>query len=222
LNYNQICDSNGLEKKMNFKKIRWLITSLVFIGFVISLYTIKSPQTVQAQQPTGSIPTVTGTPIGPTGTIKIGFNDTINVRKNPSSEDNNNIVGVVLPGQVVAVKGKTIGGDWLLIDYPGVAGGQGWVWSPYMDVKGGELPVVEVPPTPAPKVTATIDPTLAAQFVITPNSTNLPTFTQPAPLTIPTYSTGAASSGKIPIGLVIISIIGLGIVIGLFSIFQSR
>jgi hypothetical protein len=206
---------------MNIKKLRWLITSLVITGFLITIYTIKSPQMVQAQQPTGSIPTVTGTPTGPTGTIKVGLDETINVRNSPSSI-NSDIIGVVLPNQVVYVKGKTIGGDWLLIDYPGVTGGQGWVWSLYMDVKGGELPVVEVPPTPAPKVTTTIDPTLAAQFVITPNSTSLPTFTQPAPLNIPTYSTGAASSGKIPIGLVIISIIGLGVVIGLLSIFQSR
>lgn len=205
---------------MNFRKFRWLITGFIFIGLLITMYTINTPQMVQAQQPTGSIPTVTGTPTGPTGTIKVGQDGTINVRNGPSMF--NDQIGVVLPGQVVYVKGKTIGGDWLLIDYPGVPGGQGWVWSLYMDVKGGELPVVEVPPTPAPKVTATIDPTLAAQFVITPNATSLPTFTQPAPLNIPTFSTGAASSGKIPIGLVIISLIGLGAIIGLFSIFQSR
>ena len=205
---------------MKLKQLRWLIVLILFIGLVTISYTLKSPETVQAQQPTGSIPTVTGTPTGPVGTVRTGMDEMINVRNGPAMTYEQ--IGTILPGQKFYVKGKTIGGDWYLIDYPGVTGGQGWVWALYMDVTGGELPVVEVPPTPAPKVTATIDPTMAAQFVITPNSTSLPTFTQPSPLTLPTYSTGAASTGKIPIGLVIIVIAGLGMVIGLFSIFQSR
>jgi hypothetical protein len=146
--------------------------------------------------------------------------ENINVRNYPSTLADQ--IGVVLPGQIVYVKGKTIAGDWLLIDYPGVSGGEGWVWALYMDVSGGELPIVEIPPTPAPKVTATIDPTLAAQFIITPNSTSLPTFTQPAQLVVPTYASGASSTGRIPIGLVIIILIGLGAVIGLLSIYQSH
>jgi Bacterial SH3 domain. len=209
---------------MNLKKLRWLFVILLAVMLSSVLYTINPPQKVQAQQPTGSIPTVTGTPLGPTATIKLGMDQNINVRSYPSSLDSlANQIGVILPGQVVNVKGKTIAGDWLLIEYPGVAGGQGWVWALYMDVKNeSQVPVVEMPPTPAPKVTSTIDPTLAAQFVITPNSTALPTYTQPAPLTVPTYSTGAASSGKIPIGLVIIVLIGLGAVVGMFSVFQSK
>jgi hypothetical protein len=153
-------------------------------------------------------------------TVKVGLEETIKVRSGPSTLYDQ--IGVILPGVPVAVKGKTIAGDWLLIEYPGVPGGEGWVWSLYMDVSGGELPVVEPPPTPAPKVTATIDPTMAAQFVITPQATLLPTYTQPAPLTIPTYSTGLSSTGSIPVGLIIIILAGLGSVIGLFSIFQSR
>jgi hypothetical protein len=205
---------------MKPEKFRWLLVSILLIISVTLLYTINPVQTVQAQQPTGSIPTVTGTPTGPTATAKTGMTETINVRNGPSTL--NEKVGVILPGQVVVVKGKTIAGDWYLIDYPGVSGGQGWVWALYMDVKGGEVPVVEVPPTPAPKETATIDPTLAAQFVITPNSTTLPTFTQPASLTIPTFSTGTSSNGSIPIGLVIIVILGLGALIGMLSIFQNK
>jgi Bacterial SH3 domain len=208
---------------MNVKKFRWLFVIIMVVALFSTLYTIDPPQKVQAQQPTGSIPTVTGTPLGPTATIKLGMDQNINVRSYPSSLDSlADQIGVILPGQVVNVKGKTIAGDWLLIEYPGVPNGEGWVWSSYMDVKGGSLPIVEMPPTPAPRVTSTIDPTLAAQFVITPNSTSLPTFTQPAPLTVPTYSTGASSSGKIPIGLVIIVLIGLGAVVGLLSVFQSR
>ena len=205
---------------MNIKKLRWLIFTVILVGFVTITYTFNAPETVQAQQPTGSIPTVTGTPTGPIAVAKTGMTENINVRNGPSTLADQ--VGVLLQGQKVYVKGKTIAGDWLLIDYPGIPGGEGWVWALYMDISGGEVPVVELPPTPAPKATATIDPTMAAQFVITPNATRLPTFTQPAPLSLPTYSTGASSSGNIPIGLVIIIIAGLGVVLGLFSTFQSR
>jgi Bacterial SH3 domain len=205
---------------MKFKKLRWFTLFLVLLGLATLLYTINPPQEVQAQQPTGSIPTVTGTPTGPVALANTGQTENINVRDYPSTLANQ--IGVILPGQTVYVKGKTIAGDWLLIDYPGVPGGQGWVWALYMTVTGGEVPVVEPPATPTPKVTVTINPTLAAQFVKTPRSTSLPTFTPPPALNIPTYSTGAASSGNIPIGLVIILLIGLGAVIGIFSFIQSR
>lgn len=205
---------------MKLRICRGLIILFVGIGLVALSFTLQTPRSVHAQQPTGSIPTVTGSPTGPMGTVKVGLEETINVRNGPSVLYDQ--IGVLLPGVPVPVKGKSIAGDWLLIDYPGVPGGEGWVWALYMDVKGGELPVVEPPPTPAPKVTATIDPTMAAQFVITPQSTRMPTFTQPAPLTMPAYSTGLSSSGNIPVGLVIIILAGLGIVIGLFSILQSR
>jgi hypothetical protein len=89
-------------------------------------------------------------------------------------------------------------------------------------VTGGELPVLEIPPTPTAKYTATIDPTMAAQFVITPAATRLPTFTAPAPLTIPTYSTDVIGNGHIPVGLVILILAGLGILFGLISYIQSR
>ena len=103
-------------------------------------------------------------------------------------------------------------------------GGIGWVLGNYLDLTPGELPVVEPPPTPMPKTTATIDPTLAAQFVITAVPTRLPTYTPPAPLVIPTFTD--SSSGEflrgVPIGLVIISLAAIGIFIGLISLLQGR
>lgn len=205
---------------MKLRVFKGLILFFFVLGLVTILFTIKTPKKVYAQQPTGSIPTVTGSATGPMATVKVGLEETIKVRSGPSTLYDQ--IGVILPGVPVSVKGKTIAGDWLLIDYPGVPSGEGWVWSLYMDVTSGELPVVEPPPTPEPKTTATIDPTMAAEFVITPQATQLPTYTQPAPLTIPTYTTGLSSSGNIPVGLIIIILAGLGVVIGLFSIFQSR
>jgi uncharacterized protein YraI len=132
-------------------------------------------------------------------------------------------IGIVLVGAEVPVVGRSAGGDWLVIQYPGVPGGIGWVWALYFDVTPGELPVIENPPTPIPVTTSTIDPTMAAQFITTPIATRLPTYTQPAPLVIPTYDNNTGQSlGGIPIGLVIITLLSLGMIIGLFSYFQSR
>jgi hypothetical protein len=83
----------------------------------------------------------------------------------------------------------------------------------------GDLPVVEPPPLPTPRITNTIDPTLAAQFLVELPATRLPTFTPPPPVIIPTYADPSAvqSVTGVPMGFVII---GLG-VIGLFGLMVS-
>ena len=53
-------------------------------------------------------------------------------------------------------------------------------------IKPGFLPIIEPQDTPTPLVTSTIDPTLAAQFIVTAIPSRLPTFTPPSPLEIPT------------------------------------
>jgi len=203
---------------------KYLITMLIIPVILTGLFNFTSLKMseVSAQQPTGSIPTVTGTPQGPIATIKIGLTeDRVNVRSGPSVLYP--LIGVILLGAEVPVVGRSAGGDWLVVEYPGVAGGIGWVWANYMTVTGGELAVIENPPAPEPQTTITIDPTMAAQFVTTPLATRLPTFTEPAPLVIPTYSSATGQTiGGIPIGLVIIVLAGLGILIGLFALLQSR
>jgi hypothetical protein len=197
-----------------------LAVILIFGGVIISLSGNQVP--VFAQQPTGSIPTVTGTPKGLVATIKIGLTeDYVNVRSGPSSLYP--AIGVILLGAEVPVLGRSVGGDWLVVEYPGVQNGIGWVWANYMNVTPGELPVIENPPSPVPLTTVTLDPTMAAQFMTTPEATRLPTFTQPAALVIPTYSNSTGRLiGGIPIGLVIIVLAGLGILIGVFAVMQSR
>jgi len=97
------------------------------------------------------------------------------------------------------------------------------VYAPLVDVKGGALPVVEPPATPTPAVTNTIDPTLAAQFIVTTQPTRLPTFTAPPPLAIPTFrAASSALSSPIPMGLVIVALAALGAFLGLFSLIQGR
>lgn len=207
---------------MYFRKYRWFyLISLVTI-ILIATMTFTTPAKVIAQQPTGSIPTVTGTPKGVTAKIKVGaVENWANVRSGPSTLYPQ--IGVILLGAEVPVLGKSSGGDWIVVEYPGVSGGKGWVWAQQMELSPGELAIIESPPSPVPITTVTIDPTMAAQFITTPVATRLPTFTAPPPLSIPTYesSTGQVL-GSIPIGLIILILVVLGSLIGLFSYFQSR
>lgn len=203
-------------------KFKWFALFCILIIAIFSIQMLSLPANVSAQQPTGSIPTVTGTPRGVIGSVKIGLTeDRVNIRSGPNVLYP--LIGVILLGDQVPVLGKSIGGDWLVVQYHGVPGGIGWVWSLYMDLTPGELPVFENPPSPVPITTVTIDPTMAAQFITTPQATRLPTFTEPAPLSIPTFdsSTGQALAG-IPIGMVIVLLSVLGILLGLLSYFQMR
>ncbi|HEY9077097.1 MAG TPA: SH3 domain-containing protein [Anaerolineaceae bacterium] len=174
-----------------------------------------------AQQPTIALATVTGTPSGPMVTVLPGNEEQVNVRSGPGVFYPK--VGVLLVGQKVPAKGRSPGGDWILVEYPGVQGGTAWVYAPFVRiVPATELPVVAPPPSPTPLYTLTIDPTLAAQFIVTPVPSRLPTYTAPPPLVIPTYpveATGQADK-KIPLGMVIIGLASLGLLLGLISFTQ--
>ena len=205
------------------KKITTIIV-IAFISLIGSLLAAKPAAAGEliAQQPTVAIPTVTGTPEGVTATVRIDQVDPINIRAGPGTLFD--IVGVLLPRQTVSVSGRSVGGDWLMIDYPGDPGNFAWVYSPFMNTSPGELPIIEPPSTPTPEVTQTINPTLAAQFITTPNPTRMPTYTPGDPLVIPTYTDtyGASFLGGVPMGLVIIILVGLGGLLVLFSFISSR
>ena len=168
-----------------------------------------------AQIPTVSIPTVTSSPMGASITVT-REQDQINVRGGPSTDYP--IVGVLIAGQQVPALGRSLGGQWIQVVYPGGPDGVAWVYAPLVEVSGA-LPVIEPPPTPTPRTTPTIDPTLAAQFIIEIQPTRLPTFTAPPPLALPTFvdqSSGGVVQ-RIPMGFLIV---GLG-VIGLFGMLIS-
>jgi hypothetical protein len=198
------------------KRISAIIIGIVVILFLVFSFPVKAQLLLQL--PTVAIPTVTGTPQGQVITVHLD-QEQINVRGGPGTAYPK--VGVLLPGQQAPAKGRSQGGLWILIDYPGAAGGMAWVYSALVDVSPGELPVVEPPPTPTPLYTPTIDPTLAAQFVITTVPTHLPTFTAPPPLALPTFQVAETGPvAKVPIGLVIIVIASLGIFLGLLSLIR--
>jgi hypothetical protein len=194
------------------------LSSAALLGMCLLLM-IPSPGQAgkPAQIPTGSIPTVTGTPAGALAIVLDNEQGFINLRAGPSTVAYE-IVGVLVAGQQAPALGRSPGGDWIQVAYPGVPGGVAWVWSDLVEVRGS-LPVVEPPPTPTPAVTATIDPTLAAQFLVEVPPTRLPTFTEPPTFQTPTFPVDApiATSGRMPMGLVIIGMA----VVGLSGLFIS-
>jgi len=203
-----------------------LYSILFFIAPIIFAILINpipaSGEIVIMQQPTVALPTVTGTPEGVTATVLLDQTDPVNVRSGPGVFFDK--VGVLLPGQKVNVNGRSAGGDWIRINFPGAPGSYGWVYSPVVSISPGELPIVEPPSTPTPEITQTINPTLAAQFITTPNPTRMPTFTPGERLVVPTYGDTFSSSflGGIPAGLVIIFLGGLGGLLALFTFIRSR
>jgi len=179
--------------------------------------------TAFAQIPTLDIPTVTGTPSGPMITVRPDSGEAqINVRSGPGTYYDK--VGLLLVGQSVPAKGKSPGGDWIMIEYIGAPGNTAWVHTPLVSVSSGILPIVEPPPTPTPLITNTIDPTLAAQFIITAAPSRLPTFTAPPPLSVPTFVSAPSETvrNSLPMGIVIISLAAIGIFIGLFTLAQTK
>jgi hypothetical protein len=168
------------------------------------------PLTVDAQQPTGSIPTVTGTPVGVIVALYLDRAQE-NVYAGPSSYLYPP-VGLLIAGQEVPAYGISDDGNWIQIYYPGVPDSVAWVYAPFVKiVKNGSLPLVKAPPIPTPTALS-LDPTLAAAFIAPSTPTRLPTFTAPAPLVVATFVDEVANTNQIPMGLLIF---GLGFVGGL-------
>jgi hypothetical protein len=175
-----------------------------------------------AQQPTVSVPTVTSTAIGPYIIVNTD-QEQINVRSGPGTEYPT--VGVLVGGEKVPAKGRSAAGLWIQVIYPGVEGGLAWVYAPLVTLfDAADLPIIEPPSTPTPRVTPTIDPTLAAQFVLEIPATRLPTFTPPSdPIAIPTFEQqGTGRVGGIPVGMLITAVGLMGLFGAVVSYLRER
>src|SRR5688572_21269666 len=131
-----------------FRRTRSVIWVIAIIWITILGVVQPGAIPVLAQQPTGSVPTVTGTPPGPT--IKVDQSlPTVNVFAGPGSFDYP-AIGVLLGNETAPAIGRARGReDWILIRYPGVPGSIGWVWGLQVSLSPGALlPIVDVPPTP--------------------------------------------------------------------------
>jgi len=192
-----------------------IVWVLAVIGILfLGLFDPNKPP-VLAQQPTGSIATVTGTPEGPVVKVDQSI-PVIRVYAGPSSFDYPPI-GVLLGNETAPAIGRARDReDWIQIRYSGVPGSTGWVYGLYVSLSPGAfLPLVDIPATPTPFATPTINPTLEAAFIGQQTPTRLPTFTPPPPLDLPSFNEAPSPSiTSIPTGLLILSL-------GLFGFFGA-
>jgi uncharacterized protein YraI len=141
--------------------------------------------------------------------ITVTYTEPMNVRGGPGTSYD--ILGQIQPGEMLPALGISPGREWVQISYTNGPGGVGWVYASYVSISGGELHVIEPPPTQTPLVTATFDPTLASAFPRDPTATRLPTFTPPPPLVVPTFTdTGARATAKFPSGIFVFTLGILG------------
>lgn len=205
-----------------FKPGRRLLVAFLTMGFgVLSLIAMSPKTSVIAQQPTGSIATVTGTPTGMIVRVNLDL-EIVNVYSGPSSYLYPS-VGILLVGQEVPALGISEDENWIQVYYPGVTGSVAWVYGPYVTIiKTGKLPRIPAPSTPTPLSTPTIDPTLVAAFIDPVTPTRLPTFTPPPQLIVPTFLPNPESANRVPVGLFIIGLGFIGAFGTLISFLRGR
>ena len=198
-----------------FRRARVMIWTIMIFGITILGSFDPGQISVFAQQPTGSIPTVTGTPSGPVITVDQSL-QVINIYAGPSTFDYPS-VGVLLGNETAPAIGRARGReDWIQIRYSGVPNSIGWVFGPWVKLSPGALlPIVEIPATPTALSTPTINPTLEAAFIGQQTPTRLPTFTPPPPLDLPSFNdVNQTQTASVPVGLLILSL-------GLFGFFGA-
>lgn len=209
---------------MSASRVKFFFFILVFGGIV---FAFRSPlhASVLAQQPTGSVPTVTGTPSGAVVAMYLDENNPqADVYSGPSLYLYP-AIGVLLAGQEVPAYGYSEDKSYIQIYYPGVPDSVAWVYAPYVKIiKIGPLPVLKAPPTPTAisKPTSNIDPTLAAAFDTPINATRLPTFTPPAPLIVATFLADESAVDRVPLGLLIFGLGFVGALGALISFLRGR
>lgn len=198
-----------------------VLAMIILSAGISSMFSDSAQGIVFAQQPTGSVPTVTGTATGMIVRVNQDL-EIVNVYSGPSSYLYPSI-GVLLLGQEAPALGISEDGNWIQVYYPGVPESVAWVYGPYVTIiKTGRLPEIPAPSTPTPLSTPTIDPTLAAAFIDPVTPTRLPTFTPPPELIVPTFLPNFETSNRIPMGLFIIGLGFIGAFGTLISFLRGR
>jgi hypothetical protein len=187
-----------------------LILSALFAGF----FSASTWTDVFAQDPTPESGDVY---------ITVTYAEPINVRNGPSTVLYD-IIGSMQPGETAQALGVSPGRDWVQIVYPAAPAGVAWVYTSLITLSAGNLQIVEPPPTAAPRITATIDPTLAAAYVFEPTATRMPTFTPPPPLEITKFTQGptVAKPTGVPMGAFVLGSAILGVLGFLVSLWRRR
>lgn len=209
---------------MNARNARVLpLFFFIVVCLLLALFDYAEPSIVRAQQPTGSVPTVTGTPAGPTVKVDPSIQQ-VRIYAGPSSFDYP-AVGILVAGETVPALARAQGReDWIKIYYPGVPGSTAWVFGLYVSLSpGAVLLLEEIPATPTLASTPTINPTLEAAFIGQQTPTRLPTFTPPAAVEPPpTFNDAAESQPAIPTGLIIVLLGLVGFMGAVISYLRGR
>lgn len=195
------------------KRNRFTVFFSIFAALFVGVATLSMPRQVwagsEAQGQSGIYVTIT-------------YSDPINVRGGPSTVYYP-VVGRVFPGDVIPALGVSPGREWVQIAYPQAPGGVGWVYATYVAVSGGDLQIVEPPPTQTPIATATINPTFAAAFIFQPTNTRLPTFTPAVPVNTPEFGDEQPGrSSGLPFGIIVLIFFVLSGLVYLGSILANR
>jgi uncharacterized protein YraI len=199
-------------KQFWFRLSMWFTIFASVLGLVLAL-----PAAASVHAQAVSTPTISGNYITNTYTTE----PFVNVRAGPSSVYYGNSIGELPVGAIAPALAVTSGHDWIEISFPSGPNGVGWVYAPYVTLKGAP-PIIEPPPTFTPITVSTLDPSMIATFSLKPTETRLPTFTPPAPLAIPTFSDAPVeASPHFPFGMVIIGLGAVGI-LGFVIAFVSR
>jgi uncharacterized protein YraI len=213
-----------MDRKSSLRRLGATLLGVLFLVCIIpGVIGVIPVQVVHAQQPTGSIATVTGTPAGPFVRVDQSVSQ-VRIYAGPSSFDYP-AVGVLVAGETAPAIGRARGReDWIQIIYFGVPGSTAWVFGLYVSLSPGALlPLVALPPTPTPLSTPTINPTLEAAFIGQQTPTRLPTFTPPAAVELPQFTdaTEAPETG-VPMGLIVLSLALFGFFGAVISYLQGR
>ena len=199
----------------------FLIFGLITIVFLGSS---RNPVAAQQLGTATPSPTVTATVAAGMPYITVTYIEPINVRTGPGSFDYP-VIGSLPVGGTAAAIGRSPAGEWVEIEFPASPRGTAWVYAANVTLSppNALLPVVEIPPTPAPLQTNTLNPTFVAAFPILPTSTRLPTFTPPPPLAIPTYVNNApVSSGRTITAWLMVGLASIGILGMILTSFRRR
>ena len=203
-------------KRFWFRLTLWIFIAASFLGLWLAAPTRAL---VYAQ----TAVTATDTPGGPQPfiTVNVVGEPAVNIRSGPNTADYP-IIGQLPVGATAPALAKSPSSTWIQISFPSGPGGIGWVYAANVALSPGFLPIIEPPPTATPIATQTIDPTMAAAFIVQPTSTRLPTFTPSAPLVVPTFSNTVSRSSGFPMGMVIVASALVGALVFLVSLFGRR
>ena len=135
-------------------------------------------------------------------TVTVTYEEAINVRAGPNSVYYP-VVGQLPVGAVVQALGRSLAGEWIMINFPEAndGSGVGWVYAPLVTLSGGFLPVIEPPATLVPRLVPTLDPDFVLSLQPEPTQTRMATFTAPAPLSLPTYANPITDEGGLGAGI---------------------